>query len=99
VGAVVASMRSDPGSAAALFASAAAGWEALRRPYPRARALASHGRALLVLGQRQQAEAVLHEAQAILEDLREKLPEAKMRESFTNRGLLAGVLSALASVG
>jgi hypothetical protein len=96
VGAVVALMRRDPQAAAALFASAGAGWESLHRPYPSARSLAGQARALLAIGQGEQAHAALRQARAILEGLRAKLTDGGMKESFTNGGLFAAVLSALA---
>jgi tetratricopeptide (TPR) repeat protein len=99
VGAVVALMRRDPQTAAALFAAAGAGWESLHRPYPCARASAGQARALAAGGQGEQAYAALRRARAILEGLRAKLADDGLRESFTNNGLLAGVLSALASAG
>jgi hypothetical protein len=91
--AVVSSLRGDTRAAAASFASAAAGWSALQRPYSMARAMASHGQALIVLGRLPEALPVFREAETILDGLNAKLNEPMIRESFGRNGLLAVVRS------
>ena len=98
-GAVVASMRQETEGALALFSEAAAGWSALRRPYPKARSLLGRGRALASLERGDEAKAAFRDAQQLLEDLRAKLPDAAMRESFTRGGLLALLQASLTDLG
>jgi DNA-binding CsgD family transcriptional regulator len=67
--AVLSEGRSDHHAAAALFAEAAQAWAALPRPYDELLAMERRGRCLLAAGERDDALAVLSDAQARLRQL------------------------------
>jgi tetratricopeptide (TPR) repeat protein len=72
----------DPLRAVEQLRHAAAGWQALDRPYDQARTLIDLGRALVLSGDVSEARTVLDQALGLVEQLAAELEDAEAREAF-----------------
>jgi hypothetical protein len=77
-----------PDQAVEPFQCAAAGWQALGRPYDQARTLSDLGRALALAGDADAAQAAREQALSLVESLAAQLDAAELQAAFLDSPLV-----------